>query len=414
MQGHKAPPFRKLMRAVVGPLLLLVLACGDDDKGQEDPAGGEDNVATGPVFAIGTSVFGQDTTTSYVRVVKDLDMEGKEVDLKNAYEFPGNSDLSAHEGLLLVASGDAPKLDRYRVTGELKLGKLPETLDFSNHGIASAAFWNNQFVAADKAYMLNGAAEIIVWNPQTMETAGTIALPEFKNRGALRPVTGLADRSSVAFDGKYYLPVYWTDEQYADRSDDSVIVVIDIETDTVEDTLEAGCPGLDYATVDDDGKIHFSNWTGGPGTYYVLGTAQNCIATLDPKSGTLATKTFASMTGGHEGAAFMYAGGGRFVMSVFDEERADVENAEDPFSIVAGLNWQLWSYDPETGEAGPVSGVDWNSGAVIHARIGDDLYSLVPGADYKSTTAYKLGANGTSAEVAFRIYGWSYRLFRLR
>jgi hypothetical protein len=37
-------------------------------------------------------------------------------------------------------------------------------------------------------------------------------------------------------------------------------------------------------------------------------------------------------------------------MSVFDEVRANVESAEDPFAVVGGTNWQLWTYEPATGK----------------------------------------------------------------
>jgi hypothetical protein len=389
----------------------LAASCGDDSNSSDPDDGGD---AAGAAFAIGTSVYGDTTSMSYVRIVPSLDMKGAQVSLDQAREFSGDSDLSAFQGRVLIANGEKPEIAGYDVAEDLSLKVAPPPVNFGSYGIQSAAFWNNQFVAEDRAYLLNGAAELIVWNPKTMEVTGTIALPQLAPRDGLMAVTGLADRSSLVHDGKFYLPAYWTDEQYADRTDDSVILVVDVATSKVVDMVAAACPGLDYGTVDDDGKLHFSNWTGGPGVHYVLGTAQNCIATLDPATGTVTTKTFASITGGHEGAAFKYAGNGRFVMSVFDEVRADAANADEPFGIVGELNWQLWSYDPASGKAEPVKGVDWNSGAIIHSRIGDDLYSLVPGMAYKTTVAYKLAADGQSAEKAFSITGWSYRLFQVR
>jgi hypothetical protein len=367
-----------------------------------------------PVYVISTLITGDDGSNAYVRLVDDLALSGDQVELDEAREFPGQSDVAVFGGSLLVASGDEPTITRYRVDQDLELQPEAQArVNFTSYGLTSAAFWNNQFVADDKAYMLNGASEIVIWNPEAMEIEGTIALPELEQRAGLRVVAGLADRASVVHDGKFYLSLYWTDESYADRSDDSVLVVVDVATDTVDGTISANCPGLDYATADEEGRLHFSNWTGGPGTYYVLGTAQNCIATLDPATGEVTTTPFAEIAGGHEGAAFEYAGNGRFVMSIFDEVRADVENADEPFGPVGGTNWQLWTYQPATGESAPIEDVDWNSGAIIHAPIGDDLYSLVPGADYASTVVYKLGS-GQSAEAEFGVTGWSFRLFQVR
>jgi hypothetical protein len=417
-----------VLRAVPGSFLLALVACGDDVTRTlgDDPGGTEETAVvpvqpaapnaagTDSVYAISTLITANDGSNAYLRLVGDLDLQGEQVALDEAREFPGQSDLAVQGGGVLVASGDEPSITRYEVGQNLQLepSNAPR-VNFGNYGLASAAFWNNQFVADDKAYMVNGAQELIVWNPQTMEIVTTIALPELPARAGLQVVAGLADRASVVHDGKFYMSLYWTDDSFADRSDDSVLVVVDVATDTVEGTISANCPGLDYATVDDAGLLHFSNWTGGPGTYFVLGTAQNCIATVDPATREVTTKTFASIAGGHEGAAFKYAGNGRFVMSVFDEVRADVASAVEPFGVVGGTNWQLWTYDPTTGEGAPIDAVDWNSGAIIHARIGEAFYSMVPGADYASTIVYELGSAQDAAAV-FGIDGWSFRLFQVR
>lgn len=418
------------LRVLSSLCLLVAVGCGNDDSTTLAGAGDEGGEETDqgslepspppaederPVFAIWTLVTQQEESNAYLKLVDDLALDGEQVALDDAREFSGQSDIAMFGEGLLVASGDAPTISRYEVDDDLQLepSASDARVNFTSYGLASAAFWNNQFVADDKAYMLNGAAEIVVWNPQTLEIERTIELPQLEERAGLRVVAGLADRASVVHDGKFYLSLYWTDDSYAERSDDSVLVVVDVATDTVDGTISADCPGLDYATVDDDGLLHFSNWTGGPGTYYVLGTAQNCIATVDPATQEVTTTSFASLTGGHEGAALEYAGNGRFVMSIFDEVRADAENAEDPFAIVGATNWQLWTYEPATGEAAPIESVDWNSGAIIHARIGDGFYSMVPGADYGSTIVYQLGS-GQNADPVFGITGWSFRLSQVR
>lgn len=402
-----------LLALSTASITVASAGCSDAETAGDDGSAGAGEVAGGssPVFGIGTLVTASDVSSDYLLLVPDLELGGAKLDLDLAREFSGQSDLAVHEGAVLVASGEEPAIVKFTVDDARQLSRVAE-VNFANYGIASAAFWNNQFVAEDKAYLVNGASELIVWNPRTMTVEGAVQLPELEPREGLRVVAGLADRASLVHDGKFYLPVYWTDDNYALRSDDSVIIVVDIATDTVLTTVTADCPGLDYATADDDGQLHFSNWTGGPGVHYVLGTAQNCIATVDPESQEVTTTSFASITGGHEAAALKYAGDGRFVMSVFDEVRADVENAEDPFTPVAGTNWQLWTYEPASGDAAPIDDVDWNSGAIIHTRVDDQLYSMVPGADYASTVVYAV--DGTSAEPAFSITGWSFRLFKVR
>jgi hypothetical protein len=386
------------------------------DTGGRSETGGRDSGSGGAAsgesaYAVGTVTFADDGSTGYLLMERDLGFGGDELSIADAREFPGESDFATHQGALLVASGDEPAIMKYEVSDDLSLEETA-SISFANYGLLSAAFWYNQFVADDKAYMANGPSEIVVWNPQTMRIEDTIDLPELEEHDGLGVVTGLFDRSSVVHDGKFYLPLYWTDENYAYRSGDSVVVVIDIASNTVASTIPVDCPGLDYATIDDDGILHFSNWTGGAGTYWVLDSAQTCIASIDPETEEVETTTFASIADGHEGAAFKYAGNGKFVMSVFDEERADIENADDPFEPVGGLNWQLWSYDPKSGNAAPIEDVDWNSGAIIHADFDGQLYSMVPGEGYATTTVYAVGDN--HAEAAFGITGWSYRLLKVR
>ena len=396
--------------AILGIVSAGLWGCSDGRDNADGAA-----ASGGSAYGIGSLVTGDDgSSTDYLLLQPDLDLDGQHLELNQAREFAGQSDLASHDGAVLVASGDAPEIDKYDVGEDLSLHVVSgvSNVSFANYGLASAAFWNNQFVADDKAYMVNGASELVIWNPRTMAIEGTIDLPEFGAREGLRVVAGLADRASVVHHGKFYLPLYWTDADYALRSDDSVVVVVDVASDTVQGTIAVNCPGLDYATIDDEGKLYFSNWTGGPGVHYVLGTAQNCIAAVDPETEKVETTTFASLTGGHEGAAFKYAGDGRFVMSVFDEVRADIESAEDPFTPVAGLNWQLWGYDPASGKAGPIEDVGWNSGAIIHAQIDDQLYSMVPGANYASTVTYAIA--GTNATRVFDVTGWSFRMFKVR
>jgi hypothetical protein len=414
MNRGMSSDFAKLSAFAAIAAASTLAACSDDAATNEDAATGGrgGNAETGnAAYGIGTVTFADDGSTGYLLMEPELDFEGAELSIADAREFPGESDFATHDGALLVASGDEPAILKYEVGDDLSLKEVA-SISFANYGLSSAAFWYNQFVADDKAYMANGPSEIVIWNPQTMRIEGTIDLPELDAHDGFGVVTGLFDRASVVHGGKFYLPLYWTDENYAYRSDDSVVVVIDIATNTVSGTIPVDCPGLDYATVDDDGVLHFSNWTGGAGTHWVLGSAQTCIASIDPETEEVATMTFASIADGHEGAAFKYAGNGKFVMSVFDEERADIENADDPFEPVGGLNWRLWSYDPKSGDAAPIEDVDWNSGAIIHAHFDGELYSMVPGEGYATTTVYAV--SGTSADAVFGIIGWSYRLLKAR
>jgi hypothetical protein len=390
----------------------------EDDASVSDSDGGipgsdaaEPEPAVDPLYAVGAIVFGDQGSTGYVKLVDDIALGGEGLTLEDADEFSGSADLWARGGALYLSGGDAPTVTKYSVGEDGKLAK-GAAVNFGAYGVTDTAFWNATFVSDEKAYMVSGPTQLVAWNPTTMRITGTVELPELPARGALLQRLGMADRTAVVHDGKLYQTIYWTDATYADRAPESVIIVIDTETDEVVDQVAVDCPGLDYGTIDDDGQIHFSNWTGGVGTYYVLGTAQNCIAKLDPSTLEVSRTMFADIADGHEGSAFAYAGDGRFILSVFDEVRADAASADEPFAMLGKPNWQLWLYDPAAGSAAPVEGVDWNSGASIHTRIGDTLYSMIPGEGYATTAAYAV--SGSTAEKLYDVTGWSFRLFQVR
>jgi hypothetical protein len=424
--------YKKMSRTPIHALWLLALAACNDDGQSDAPSsvvdagtapesdaetplgegdGGASSVDQRPLFAVGAIVFGDQGSTGYVKLVDSIALGGEQLSLGDAEEFSGSADLWARDGALYISGGDAPTISKYRVGDDGALSK-EGTVNFGAYGVTDTAFWNVSFVTAEKAYMVSGPTELVAWNPSTMRITGTVALPELPGRGALVQRLGTADRTAVVHDGKLYQTIYWTDENYADRAPDSVIIVVDTETDEVISQVAVDCPGLDYGTLDDDGQLHFSNWTGGVGTYYVLGTAQNCVASLDPSTLEVSRTLFADIADGHEGSAFAYAGDGRFILSVFDEVRAGAENAEEPFAMLGEPNWQLWLYDPAAGSAAPVPGVAWNSGASIHTRVGGALYSMIPGQAYATTTAYRL--TDGAAEQLYEVTGWSFRLFQLR
>ncbi|MFM2416109.1 MAG: hypothetical protein RL385_832 [Pseudomonadota bacterium] len=404
------------MRKLGGLLLvasLEVLAACSNDAGGGSAGDVDLGSATAVVderYLLGSIVFGDEGSNGYVNVLPASALDGGSLSLEGAREFPGQSDVWLRNGFVYVASGDAPKVTKYEVESAGDLRELG-SVSFADYGVTDAAFWNHLFVSDEKAYLTNGPEQLVVWNPKTMRITGTIDLPSFTRPGNLVPRLGTADRTGIVRDGMAYLTVYWTDDDYADRAGDSLILVFDTNDDALIDQVSVACPGLDYGTSDDEGNVYFSNWTGGVGTYYVLGTAQNCIAKLDVTSRTHERIFFADLTGGHEGAAFAYAGDGAFVFSVFDEVRAKAAETDDPFAILSEPNFRLYRYEPGDGEAVPVDGVDWNSGACIHVRVGAEMISLVPGAGYADTTGYRL--EGASATKAYDVTGWSFRLFAL-
>lgn len=384
-------------------LALATAGCGDGDPG----------TATTPKYVVGSLVTSPDTSNGYVHLLESLMPESGEVTLDDAFEFPGQADVWVYGGAIYVSGGETPNITKFTVDAA---GELQETgeVSFMNEGVESTAFWNNVFISETKAYMRNGVSEYVVWNPSTMEITDDVPLPDIEEREGFLVRAGLNDRASVLHDGRLYQPMYWSDESYADRPSDSRVVVMDVTTDTLVDVIEAPCPGLDFGTKDESGDVYFSNWTGGAGTHLVLDTAATCVARVDSETLDVSKEfDFADVADGREGAAFHHITGDQFVMSVFHDERVDVESAEGPFGIIGGPNWQLWSYDADTGTATAIESVEWNSGAIYWFDVDGSDMGLIPAADYGSSTLFELNANGTDAVKRFDVQGWGLRLFPL-
>ncbi|MEM7435790.1 MAG: hypothetical protein AAF436_11605 [Myxococcota bacterium] len=399
-------------------MVCLVLAglSGTACSGDGSPNGvGGDSLES--IYLVSSNLTTPGGNTGFVSLLTSLDPALEELDLANAYEFPGSADAWVLDGRVFTSGGDAPTVTRHRVS---EAGELVEetTLSFGNFGVASTAFWHNVFVSPTKAYMEFGGRQLVIWNPTTMELGGTLDIPEVEDRQGLRPTFAFGDRGSVIAEGLLYQLVYWTDPSFARRDDGSRILVYDVERDELVDSIEAPCPGLDVASRDPDtGLLYFSPWTSGAGAALVLEDKATCVVELDPNLGEITrTFDFRQIAEGREGAVFRALGNGRFVFSAFHADRVDLEAAideQDPFTILAGENWRLWSYDMTTGIAVAIDGVAWNSGAAYWFVVDGEHVALIPGADFSSSTAYRLASDDTAEEL-FDYSGFALRLFRVR
>jgi hypothetical protein len=422
----------KISARVLWALCLLGCgACDDDpDQSARDAAADDKSDATTETQDAGAStetespdtddhkyvlasvVFGANgEQTSYLNIVDSLGKQ--ELDYNKSIERPGWADLWVHEGKVFVSSREDKTITRYSLNAQ---GELVEEgqLNFSSYAV-DVAFWSSTFVAKDKAYMIENVNEYIVWNPETMEITGQFDLPELPEHKDLIQRAGTLDRANVIRDGKLYTPMYWSDEDYFRFSPNSRIVIIDIAKDEVLRTVEAPCAGLDIGSVDDNGNIFFSTWTSGVFEPLLGESAGNCVASI-AKGADEATSafTFKEVADGREGAAVRNFRDGKLFMSIFHNERVDVEAPDsDPAMLIGENNWRTWVYDPATESSEQVAGLDWNAGATYVVPIGDAHYVLVPGTDYGSTTVVSVDKDLNTSE-RFTLRGWGTRLFQVR
>lgn len=406
---------RTCLGALFALLALAPLGCGKDNDHDDDDGGGAGGGALttdDPKYVIGSVVFSPEGETSYLNIVDDL--EPQTLDYKKALELSGWADLWTHEGFLYVTSRENSTVTKYTISDAnefVEEGKI----SFTDYGEVDVAFWSNTFVAADKAYMINGTGNYVIWNPLTLEITGELELPELPEHEPYVLRAGTLDRANVIRDGKLYQPMYWSDADYAQFSPDSRVVVIDIATDSVEEVIDAPCAGLDIGTRDDAGNLYFSTWTSGVYEPLVLDAAPNCVAKIAAGQSTATSDfTFASVADGREGAAVRGFRDGRLLFSIFYDDQADLnEEGVDPWDVLGGANWRTWVYDPADGSAAEVDDLDWNSGATYVFPIDELHYVLVPSTDYATTTVVALDAD-LNATPTFDLQGWGTRLFKLR
>jgi hypothetical protein len=401
--------------------VLWAVGCGSD---ADAPAGGTGAAGSGSgdagstgadagaagagsTYVVGSLLFGDDdTTTSYVNLLDDLGEQT--LDYDKAREFSGSSDLWVHEGKIFIADAETLAITKY----EVDAGALAElgTVSLANYGLTQFGFYLNTFVAKDKAYFLNGAAEYIVWNPETMTIEGELEFPEEEPHGELKRFPAYSDRATQIRDGKLYQPLYWTDSTYFNFSEDTQILVIDIATDTVEDSISAPCPGLDYSTQDDAGTLYFSSWVYAAGGAQVLQQPDTCVFQVPKTGDPKVSFKFKDVADGHQGAAFRYLSNGKFLFSVLHEENA-VKDATI-YEVANGANWLFNIYDSKTHQLAEVDGIALNAGGQYTYDIDGQQLMLVPASDYSATAVWNISVPTAPAQI-FETKGWATRLFKL-
>lgn len=377
---------------------------------EEEQPPAEETPAETSLYAVSSLVFSPETTSTYVSLIDSLTPQS--VSLEDSYEFTGTGDLWVNAGEVFVADSESVTVTKYAVEGRDLVDR--DRLSFAAYGLTSLGFWLNKFISPTKAYLLNGASEVIVWNPESMEITGTIPLPEIEVPVGFQVFNGYSDRAAVVRDGKLYQTLYFTDESFFQYTPSSAIAVFDVETDQLLQVLDAPCPGLDYATQDDNGDIYFSAWVYAPGGAVALNQPSTCVVRIPSGSDTPEVAfTLADVTDGREGGVMTYLGDGHALISVLHDERVELTPDTDPSAVAFANNWRFWNYDIETGTAEPIESIDFNAGAQYSFDIDGTTRMLVALADYSATDVYDVTTEGEVTK-AFGTTGWAVRLFKVR
>jgi hypothetical protein len=385
---------------------------GDGDGSENESDASVGDVAS-PVYAIMYEIYDPEgNSNSYLNLVDSLDVEA--VDPDQGREFAGGrAFMQTYNEWVFVGEPMAPVVRRYSLSPDGELIDERE-ISFANYGLDAGYVdaWSANFISEDKAYLLANDA-VVIWNPSSMRIVGEIPFPEEFFREGWEWETG----SAVLRDGKLYRTIFWTDEDYLEFSEQSLIAVWDVETDQyLGSTLIDRCPGNgNVADMDEDGNIYFSNWIWTIGGTLMFDRAPSCVIKVPTGSDGPDSDwalSYAELSNGHEGAMFSHIEGNQALVSIFDDSRTSFDDMTEPFAYMGSQNWQIWSVDLTTGEGEPLSGLSYNQGAYTQVTIDDRHFIMVPSDDWGKMSFYEL-VDG-EAVPSIEVPGWSFAFAKVR
>ncbi len=246
-----------MLQAFALAALGLTSACGDDTGMDDSPDAMP--VDEGPLYAIATTQFLPDSTTTLIALVEDPGAPVM-VDASRALEVGGAAAIfgTGGRGALAVGSSESPVLTRYEITPDRSFVKGAR-LTFANTGVSSA--FKRQglvpFLSEIKAYWLDDLTQqVIIWNPDAMTIDGSFSL-EAAARDEL--VFELGERAVVRDDGLLFVGARYrtANEGEAGRA---VALIIDTASDELVEVLEdPRCGDTVHVVADQSGTLYFGS-----------------------------------------------------------------------------------------------------------------------------------------------------------
>jgi hypothetical protein len=322
--------------SLVSAALLALSGCGDSSSDDGDGSGDADSA-----YVVGGYLTSTDAWIGYLAVVNDISASGS-VDLERAAEFPDDmSFASPGNGVVYVGNGGAPVIERWVVAGNDLTKEASVAL--SQFGIATGLGIKDplHFFGEDRAYFIDGKTlQVVVWNPQLMETTSSFSIDGLKEEGLF---LGL---NFVHRDGDRLLlsARYW-------RKDDTAalltrIAIIDTTTDTVSYVDDTRCGNIAFHAHDSQNNLYLATHPAQTATIAV-GTAgdpvaESCIIRFKSGASAFDPDYFVALdelAGGPAGGIMQGAGDQAFIMKY-----AGPELTLDNYAKAhTGSNWEIHS-----------------------------------------------------------------------
>jgi hypothetical protein len=395
-------------RGLLACTALLVAACG------EAVVPGPTGPDTEPRYLIHSAVQTDGTRMNYFTLVDSLD-QASQLDYSQSLELPGRPRLYAAQGIgfFAIGGGEAPTITRY----ELQEGRLVpgRSISLQAQGVRQLGPQAVLFASPTKAYYKDDAqAQVIVWNPEEMAIEKVLPLPkELVKQGYVTSLSQWASRS-----GEAYFTVGWTTTTYDRVLPGTVLVRLDMATDSLTQVPDERCRDISKTARLGDTLYFFSGVINGLGhTAYSSqnGGQQDCILRISPGRqtfdadylGTIATALGDKRVG--------------TVVSVTEDGKAWVQVADTTITPSApgttygewySKGWSWWSLPLESlsnaarvqAEPGAYSG--------FTASSGSSFFVSQSTADYSVSTLMELSSGAPRAGVS--LPGFVLDVTRLR
>lgn len=385
-------------------------ACG----GSKDQTGS----ASGPLYIGATRVWTADSSQGYLFTVSSLD-KGTEVDLKKAVEIDDAWVFGKGDPYFYTATLFSPTITRWTLSpkGGFEKDTVVSFVNYGVEGTHNAAF--TPIFSKEKAYFVDStSAQVVVWNPATMEFLRTIPLPA-KAAGEFAtytPILGLSQRQD-----RIFVTIFWADPDswWTKYAPSSRLVTIDPQTDTVVEVHdEDRCETMSPAGTTADGTSYFGPWDYHATVRAVFGEgfgAKSCALRVVPSGMTYDEGyqvDLSSLVGGRP------AGG----LTLLDDQYALIHVWHSELVAATPENWKETRFEPaytwyrwKLGEATATElpnqmpsseGGEW-------LRLDGAPYTYNPNADYSKTTLFELNSSGELKEH-LTLPGWTAQLIRVR
>ncbi len=437
-----------LLVVSMGAAALGLSACSEDDEGSENSStggsstgassgtggaggdgtggvdatggnglggnGGEPSVEAG-VFALTTRIDDGGDGISYVLLTDSLVADKTLVADDAALEIVGYALGTGIEGdgSLFVATDMGPTITRYDLSDD---GKLVEgdSVSFAVRGINSFGEYGAQFQYASptKAYWFDGAtAQIVVWNPTTMEVTDDISIAELAHTGELLSFSGAPIRKG----NKIYNFAAWR-EGLVNKSR-AAVIVLDTENDSVKVVEDDSCGFVRDGVLAGDKLYMVTEGFGVAVDMLDDGADQNpspCMLRFDTASETFdefLVDPATLLEGAPAGMLVVGPDNTPFLRYLADE--AAVEGMTSPFPLWGAAAWgwaKLTVGDTPT--AAVVEDAALSSLRVVKFDVGGRTFAPVIG---ESTTALvELTADGPSDNAALEVPGVLFSAVKLK